>query len=171
MPTQALFGVSVAFGFLVWGIVAAYALWPALRSRSRIDALRPLLILHGFRFIGLSFLIPGVVSSDLPAAFAFDAAYGDIVAAMLALLSLAALRTRLGIPLVWIFNIWGSVDLINAFIQGNASGLLPGQLGAAYFIPTAIVPLLMITHGLIFRLLLARETAVWRPVPRQPTPQ
>jgi hypothetical protein len=39
----------------------------------------------------------------------------------------------------------------------NATGLSAGQLGAAYFIPTAIVPLLLITHGLVFRILLQHE--------------
>jgi len=37
---------------------------------------------------------------------------------------------------------------------------VPGQLGAAYFIPTVVVPLLLITHGLMFRLLLQRDTAI-----------
>ncbi len=157
MLVQVLFGVSVAFGFIFWAIVAAHYIWPELHSRPRIDALRPLLILHSSRFLGLAFLIPGVVSPDLPAAFAVPAAYGDLVAAVLALLALAALRSPLGIPLIWIFNIWGSVDLLNAFYQGNTIAMLPGQLGAAYFIPTAIVPLLLITHGLVFRLLLQRE--------------
>ena len=157
MPAIALFGLSVAFGFLAWGIVTAKYIWPELRNRSRVDALRPLLVLHSFRFIGLSFLIPGVVSPDLPHTFAFDAAYGDIVAAILAMLALAALRSPLGIPLVWIFSLWGSADLLNAFYQGSAAGLLPGQLGAGYFIPTAIVPLALITHGLMFRVLLQRE--------------
>lgn len=154
MAPIALFGISVAFGFLAWGLFTAYAVWPEMRSRPRLDALRPLLILHSFRFVGLSFLIPGVVSPDLPAAFAFDAAYGDIVATILALLALAMLRTSLGIFLVWIFNVWGTGDLLNAFYQGNAGGLLPGQLGAAYFIPTAIVPFALITHGLVFWILL-----------------
>ena len=157
MPVFALFGISVIFGFLAWGIVAAQFILPELRSRPRIDALRPLLMLHAFRFIGLSFLIPGVVSPDLPAAFAVPAAYGDVVAAILALLSLAALRTGLGIPLVWIFNIWGSADLINAFYHGNTVGLLPGQLGAAFYLPTAIVPFLLVTHVLMFGILLRRE--------------
>ena len=58
---------------------------------------------------------------------------------------------------VWIFNIWGTADLLNAFYRANESGMLPGQLGAAYFIPTFIVPLLLITHGLIFRLLLKAD--------------
>src|SRR5215207_4824323 len=157
MSPQALFGTSIAFGFLVWSIVAARYLWPALQSEPRADALRPLLLLHGFRFIGLAFLVPGVVSSDLPAAFARPAAYGDLVAAVLALLALAALQGRLGIVLVWAFNLWGSTDLLYAFYQGTRVGLAPGQLGAAYFVPTAVVPLLLVTHGLMFTLLLRRD--------------
>ena len=159
MPALALFGISIIFSFTAWGIVTAQIIWPELRDRSHVDALRPLLTLHTFRFVGLSFLIPGVVSPDLPAAFAMPAAYGDIAAAILALLSLAAIRSSLGIPLVWVFNVWGSADLINAFYQANAVGLLPGELGAAFYIPTAIVPFLLITHALMFRLLLRREPA------------
>ena len=154
MDVQLLFGISVAFGFVAWAVVTALYIWPELQVRSRSEALRPLLVLHGFRFIGLSFLVPGVVSPDLPIAFARDAAYGDMVAAVLALLALTALRTRLGIALVWVFNIWGSLDLLNAFYQANGGGLSAGQLGATYFIPTTIVPLLLITHGLVFRILL-----------------
>jgi len=78
----------------------------------------------------------------------------NCAAAILALLALTALRTRLGIALVWVFNIWGSVDLLNGFYQANGGGLSAGQLGATYFIPTTIVPLLLITHGLVFRILL-----------------
>jgi hypothetical protein len=154
MTVQLLFGTSIAFSFIAWAVVAKLYIWPQLRTRSRIDALQPLLVLHAFRFIGLSFLVPDVVSSDLPIAFARDAASGDIVAAILALASLATLRSGVGIALAWAFNLWGSFDLLNAFYQANAAGLSPGQLGAAYFIPTAIVPLLRITHGLMFRVLL-----------------
>jgi hypothetical protein len=155
VPPQALFGTSVALSFVAWGVVAARYLWPALRSQPRARALRPLLVLHSFRFIGLAFLVPGVVSPDLPAAFARPAAYGDLIAAVLALLALAGLPGGLGTALVWVFNLWGSADLLYAFYQGLIGvGLEPGQLGAAYFIPTVVVPLLLITHGLVFRLLL-----------------
>ena len=155
-PQLAFFG-SIAFSVIVWGNVAARYIWPALRSRQRSEALRPLLILHSFRFLGLAFLIPGVVSPDLPRAFATAAAYGDIVAAVLALLSLLWLESGPGLLVAWIFNVWGSVDLVNAFYQANATGLSPGQLGATYFIPTLIVPLLLITHGLVFRVLLQHQ--------------
>jgi hypothetical protein len=151
---QLCFFASVAFGFIAWGIVTARYIWPQLRLRPRAEALRPLLMLHSFRFIGLAFLVPGVVSPDLPPAFAHSAAFGDIVAAMLALLALLALPRRAGVAIAWVFNLWGAADLLNAFYQANAAGLLAGQLGAAYFIPTFLVPLLLITHGLVLRILL-----------------
>jgi hypothetical protein len=158
MDPQLLFAISIAFSFVAWSIVIVEFIWPQLRVLPRSEALRPLLILHSFRFIGLAFLVPGVVSPDLPAAFARPAAYGDLVAAVLALVALAALKSRAGLPLVWVFNIWGTADLLYAFYQGNQSGFLPGQLGTTFFIPTFIVPLLLVTHGLVFRILLQRDT-------------
>ena len=158
MPQQMIwFFVSIAFSFIAWGIVAARYIWPELRLRQRAEALRPLLILHSFRFIGLAFLVPGVVSPDLPSAFAHSAAYGDIIAAMLALLSLLFLPSAAGVAAAWIFSLWGSADILNAFYQANHAGLLAGQLGAAFFLPTLIVPLLLITHGLVFRILLQHQ--------------
>ena len=158
MPQQMIwFFASIAFSLIAWGIVTARYIWPELRLRPRVEALRPLLILHSFRFIGLAFLVPGVVSPDLPPAFAHSAAYGDIIAAMLALLALISLPRAAGVVIAWIFNLWGFADLLNAFYQANHAGLLAGQLGATYFIPTVIVPLLLITHGLAFRILLQHE--------------
>jgi len=154
MPPQVCFFVSIAFSFIVWGIVATRYIWPEIRVRQRAQALQPLLILHSFRFAGLAFLVPGVVSTALPSAFAQSAAYGDIIAATLALFSLLSLPLGVGIVAAWIFNLWGSFDLVNAFYQANRAGLLAGQLGATYFIPTLVVPLLLITHGLAFRILL-----------------
>ena len=161
MPQQMIwFFASIAFSLVVWGTVSAQYIWPALRARGRAEALRPLLILHSFRFIGLAFAVPGVVSPDLPATFAHSAAYGDLVAAILALLSLQLLPSASGFGLAWIANLWGAADIVNAFYQANHAGLLAGQLGATFFLPTLIVPLLLITHGLAFRILLQH-----RPVP------
>ena len=157
MPAQFWFFVSIAFALIAWGSLARLYIWPYLHRMRRSEALRPILMLHSFRFIGLAFLVPGVVSPELPPTFADSAAYGDIVAAGLALASLALLPNRFGVAATWIFNIWGSIDLCNAFYQANNAGLLPGQLGATYFIPTLIVPLLLISHGLVFRILLQRE--------------
>jgi len=157
MQTQFAFFASIAFSLIAWGMVTARYIWPELRLRSRAEGLRPLLILHSFRFVGLAFLVPGVVSPDLPSTFAHSAAYGDIIAAILASLALISLPSASGVVIAWIFNIWGAADLFNAFYQANHAGLMAGQLGATYFIPTLIVPLLLITHGLGLRILVQRE--------------
>jgi hypothetical protein len=158
MPQQMIwFFVSIAFSFIAWGTVTARYIWPKLRTRQRAEALRPLLTLHSFRFIGLAFLVPGVVSPDLPPAFAHPAAYGDMVAAILALFSLLLLPSATGVAAAWIFSLWGSADILNAFYQANHDGLLAGQLGGAFFLPTLVVPLLVITHGLAFRILLQHQ--------------
>jgi len=166
MTPPALFAISVLFSFVAWGLVTRWYIWPALRNRPGADALRPILLLHSFRFVGLAFLVPGVVSPRLPLAFARPAAYGDLATAVLALLALATLRNRLGTVLVWTFNLVGTADLLNAFYQGNRTGvgLAPGLQGTAYFIPTLVVPLLLITHGLVFRLLLRRQQAAGSPI-------
>jgi len=162
MPSPALFGISVAFGLAVWGAVAWHYIWPALRERPSPENLKPILLLHGFRFLGLAFVVPGVVSPELPAAFAQPVAYGDLISAILALLALATLGTRTGTVLTWVFNAFGTADLLFAFYQGSRISLpdTQGLLGAGYFIMNAYVPLLLITHGLAFRILLRTKVVV-----------
>jgi hypothetical protein len=159
MTPQVAFGVSVALSFVAWGITIRQYLWPVFRQKPRADALRAILLLHSFRFVGLAFLVPGVVSPSLPRSFAGPAAYGDLVTALLALLSIATFERRLGVVLIWAFNLLGTADLLRAFYEGNraAMRLAPGLQGAAYFIATVLVPLLLITHGIVFRLLLQRD--------------
>jgi hypothetical protein len=96
------------------------------------------------------------VSPELPAAFAQPVAYGDLITAILALLALATLGTPAGTVATWVFNSFGTADLLFAFYLGARISLpdTPGLLGAGYFILTAYVPLLFITHGLAFRMLL-----------------
>jgi len=79
------------------------------------------------------------------------------MAAPLALLSLLLLPRVAGVVIAWVFNLWGTVDVLNAFYQANHAGLLAGQLGATYFIPTVIVPLLLITNMLAFRILVQHQ--------------
>jgi hypothetical protein len=127
-------------------------------SVSRPDALSPLLLFHGFRYIGLAFLLPGVTATALDPAFANPAAYGDLIAALLALGAVLALGV--GLPgtvlLVWTFNVWGTLDLLNALYAGFR--LTPdADLGAAFFIPAVIVPALLVTHVLVFRELLRKR--------------
>src|SRR5271155_5798626 len=156
MNPLALFGISTLMSFVSSGVIAQIYARPRLQTMNLNQALLVLVVPHMFlRFIGLSFLVPGVVSSSLPAAFAAPAAYGDFVAGILAIAATVALarRTPGATPLVWLFNIWGAADLLFAIVEALRVQIDPGALGAAFFIPTAIVPPLLVSHALIFRLL------------------
>ncbi len=157
MGIRAIFGVSILMSFAAFGLVTKLYIWPRIRLLERNDGLRPLVLSHAFRFVGLSFLVPGVVSPMLPPAFAVPAAYGDIVAAILAIVACITLSKRMSIAflLVWLFNIWGTADLLFAFYRGILVVQLDARtLGAAFYIPTVLVPALLITHALIFWLLI-----------------
>jgi hypothetical protein len=52
------------------------------------------------------------------------------------------------------FNVWGLADLLFAFYKGARINLEPGALGAGFYIVTALVPALLVSHALIFELLI-----------------
>jgi hypothetical protein len=162
MNTRAIFGLSILMSLLSSVLAAKIFVWPWLRAREKNQALIALISPHLFlRFIGLSFLVVGVVSPELSAAFAVPAAYGDLIAGILAILATIALsrRASAAIAAVWVFNVWGSADFLFAFYQGPHVRLDPGALGAAFYIPTAIVPPLLITHLLIFQVLFRKKAS------------
>jgi hypothetical protein len=169
MNPRALFGLSALFSLSSSATFAKLYLWPRLRAMDRERALASLVAPHMFlRFLGLSLLVPGVASPSLPRAFALPTAYGDVVAGLLAIAATIALSKRApgATPLVWLFSLWGAADLLFANFQGVRVGLDPGALGAAFFIPTALVPPLLVTHFLTFRILLQRA---WRATPATPS--
>jgi hypothetical protein len=157
VDVRLLFGLSALMSLVSSVVVAQLYLWPRLRTMDRQNALLLLIAPHlFFRFIGLSFLIPGVTSGPLPAAFAVPAAYGDLIAGILAIIATIALWTRASaaVPLAWVFNSFGAADLLFAIYQGQRLEIAPGAWGATFYIPTAIVPPLLVTHFLGFRLLI-----------------
>ena len=158
----ALFGISALLSTVSSVTVAALYVWPWLRSVKPREALAVLVAPHLFlRFIGLSFLVPGVVATALPAAFAVPAAFGDLLAGLLAIVATVGLARQAAWArgAVWAFNTWGAADLVYAGVQGVRLLPGPGSLGAAFYLPTAIVPPLLVTHALIFLVLVRSSRA------------
>jgi hypothetical protein len=156
MITQLAFPLSSGISLLSFALIAAWYVVPRLSKQPRVEALLPLVLLSTFRAGGLVFLLPQVMGGALPPGFAIPAAYGDLLAAGLALLAAFALRFRPGwaLPLVWLFNLVGITDLLFATYNGVAIGLPRFHLGVAWFIPTLYVPLLLVSHVIIFWFLL-----------------
>lgn len=150
------FVLSVAGALLTSAAVASVYVWPFIRAMPRHDALRLLAAFHAFRFLGMNFMVAGFVSPELNPNFASEVGWGDLIAASLALISMAALSRRwsIAVPMVWIFNIWGTLDLLNAYYVGATTIQNPGLFGAGIYIPALYVPLLLVAHVLAFMLLL-----------------
>jgi hypothetical protein len=162
MPAETIFRIDLALGYLAWALCVAHYIWPRLRNMDRVAAQRAIATLHSFRFFGLVFLIPGIVGPSLPETFAAPAAYGDLATGLLAIFALLTVRVRMLFwPLVWAFNLVGAADLIMDTMNAVRLDLpsIAGQLGAGYAIPILYVPLLLITHGVAFYLLLRPRQA------------
>ena len=129
MPLEAIFGLQLIFSIVVVSVIARVYIAPWLSGFAHHAALAILVLPHTIRHIGMSFQVPGLVGDALPSDFAAAAAYGD-----------------LAIGFAWIFNLFGFIDLVNALRQAEA---IP-QLGVTWFIPTFIVPVLLVTHVMIF---------------------
>jgi hypothetical protein len=157
MQAQDIFRIDMVLGYLAWALCIATYIWPRLRAMDRVEAQRAIATFNSFRFFGLVFLLPGFVGPNLPQGFATPVAYGDLATALLAILALLTVRVRfLFWPLVWVFNLVGLVDLVNATARAVSVNLpsVAGQLGAAYAIPMLYVPALFWMHIVAFRLLL-----------------
>jgi hypothetical protein len=150
------FVLSVVGGLVATSVVASLYVWPALRSLPRVNALRILASLQAFRFFGLNFIVVGFVASGLNSTVANQIAWGDFIAAALALLSVAAVTWRwpFAMLMAWIANLWGIADLLNAYYKGATQVSDVGLFAAGIYVPALFVPILLIAHVLAFRLLL-----------------
>ncbi len=160
-PNHIYFFISYAIALVACGMIGKWYVWPRMVKHDPKTALTPLLLYACLRVNGLMFLIPGIVSTHLPEAFARPTAYGDLAAAVLALLALAALRYGLtvAIPAVWLFNIEGTSDLLYANLSTFKDHVDPASLGAAYYLAAVNVPAMIVVHILIFRYLLTLSVA------------
>ncbi len=119
----------------------------------------PILLLHSFRHLGLMFLTPGATYAGIPPQFAYPAAFGDLLAAVLALAAVFVITSNLkvGKSLVWIFNVEGTLDLLLAITLATVYNAQP-YMGPAYWIPAFWVPALLVTHYITFAVLRKRWT-------------
>jgi hypothetical protein len=105
--------------------------------------------------LGLIFLAPGAIYPGISAAFTQPAAIGDLIASLLALAAIpaVAMNWKAARALVWIFNVEGTVDLFIAISLATLHGAAP-FVGAAYWIPAFWVPALLVTHYIMFVVLI-----------------
>src|SRR5215471_4890000 len=143
--------VNLLFSTVVFAVAAKLYLIPMLDRLEPRSVVLPILLLHALRHLGLMFLASGAVFPGMPAQFAYPAAVGDLIAAVLALIALCAVvhRSRFARPLVALFNVAGTLDLVLAISLATIYRAAP-RMGPAYWIPAFWVPALLVTHYVVF---------------------
>jgi hypothetical protein len=162
MNSVAIFWMQLITSVFVFGIVAVWYVWPSLTKLSRNSALTLLLFVHVPRYVGMTLLVTGMVDPKLPTEFLSSAAYGDLLEAALAFASIFALRSnwRVAIPLVWVANTWGFVDLLNG-VRGVLLLNVPSfNLATLWYVYTFYAPLVLVSHLLIFLVLI--KSKFWK---------
>src|SRR6266568_8958272 len=99
---------------VIFYVAARLYLLPLVSRLRPQQILVPILLLHSTRHLGMMFLTRGATYPGLPLQFAYPAAFGDLLTAILALIAIPfVLRgSRYARPAVWAFNIFGTIDLL-----------------------------------------------------------
>jgi|SRR5262249_7883898 len=136
---------------VIFFVAARLYLLPVVSRLRPQQILVPILLLHSTRHLGMMFLTRGATYPGLPPEFAYPAAFGDLVTAIIAFAAIPfVLRgSRFAKPIVWLFNIFGTVDLLLAITTGTIYNAVTA-MGPAYWIPAFWVPLLLVTHYVTF---------------------
>jgi hypothetical protein len=149
--------INLIANTVIFYVAARLYLLPLVPRIRPQQILVPILLLHSMRHLGLMFLTRGATFPGLPPQFAYPAAFGDLVTAVLAFaaIPLVLCGSRLAKPAVWTFNIFGTLDLLTAITSATIYNA-PVAMGPAYWIPAFWVPLLLVTHYVTFVLLRRR---------------
>jgi hypothetical protein len=157
----AIFGLAIGFSALLCFLLARWYVWPRVAARPRREALILLMWPHTCRFLNLAAATASQTDPRLAHPWILEVAWGDFVAAVLALGAIAALRAKssAAIGLTWVATLFGLADFINSLGQGVMNGAADLPLRAVWYIAAGLVPPLFTLHVLAILRLRAPEKA------------
>lgn len=155
MNNWIILGAQSTIGLIAYALIFFWYVQPALATLSFEKAVAPMLLLHVFRFTGLTLLAVGQVDPSVPQAALSAIAYGDLLAGMSALLAVLALRSRssLAVPLIWLFTFIGFADLANVGRIAVSLDLFNQYVGVMWLVAIWYFPTILIAHVyIVYRL-------------------
>ena len=86
--------INLALSTFVFWVAAKLYVLPKVQDYEARTILLPILLLHSLRHLGLMFLASGATFPGIPPRFTHPAAYGDLITAVLAMISIPAVAAR-----------------------------------------------------------------------------
>jgi hypothetical protein len=144
--------------FVAFGLMASWYVVPWLRARGRADALVALLWVHAFRHVALHLVSTQRAGFPISDHGRDRIMYGDVAAMVLAVTALAALRyrSRLALPLVWVFVAETAADVVGISGVVAREHLARSVNGVSWLISSFYVPLVLVCFALIVWQLVSR---------------
>src|SRR6267142_649001 len=108
--------LNLAANTAIFYVAARLYLLPLIPRLRPQQILVPILLLHSTRHLGMMFLTRGATYPGMPSQFAYPAAFGDMLTAIIALgtIPIVLRGSPFAKAAVWFFNIVGTIDLVVA---------------------------------------------------------
>ncbi len=162
MNNWVILGVQFSMALIAYSLIYFWYVHPRVSKMPFEKALLPMLLVNVFRFAGLTLLVSGQASTSIPIEALAEAAYGDLLSAVFALIAVIALRGKssFAVPLIWIFTIVGLVDILNVGRIAVQVELFSYPIGGMWLILSWYLPTVTISHFYILYRLFNREPKV-----------
>ena len=147
-----LFGLQFTLSLVIFGMVAKWYIAPALDRLPMRAALTPLFLVHALRYLPSSAFAPGQVDPKIPMGAMAHIAFGDLAAAILALIAVLFLRYEWpgAVAVAWLVNTVTSLDWLHAGYLAASSQLVKYAMGGNWYIISYYVPVIGAIHAMIF---------------------
>lgn len=152
MDNFTILNMQAGAGLITFYLTFRWYVFPRLAKLSIHDALLPMVLIHGLRYLGMVFMVDTQVYDDFPDDLAFTVGMWDYSTAILAIVTAIALKNKWKyvIPLVWVFNLVGFTDLLVAFPQVFGIQFYNYDLGTMWWAFVTLGIVNVISHIYIF---------------------
>jgi len=145
MDVNFVFNIQTLLGIICFGIVTKWYVWPRFKMMTYYEVLTVLMVIYGFRFMGMFFAVQNMTAGLNPA-FGTPGAWNDMTISIISILAAFALHYRksFGVVLAWIVTIGGIADF--AYNGSHIVPLMvPQTIGPLMPLMTVLGPLWMVS--------------------------
>lgn len=160
MDNWTILGIQTSVSTVAYTLIFFWYVQPRIAKLPFETAVTPMLLVHLFRFLGFTLIVVGQTDPSISRSTLEAIAYGDLLATISALVAVLALRrrSRLAVPLIWLFTIIGFADLANVGRLALNADLFNHYVGVMWLVAIVFFPVVIISHiYIVYRLLNKRN--------------